>query len=159
MSLLKEKGITLKGRFKVMVFDGEGDLVNVLEKDNLIVDMGLEALSRIIGEPTPSIVAANWIAIGTGTAAADVADTELGGAVSANSGLFEQLQAGAGSWQCVYTWGAGTPNVNVNLFESGVFFGSTDRGEAGTMLCRQTFGVVTKNTTDTLTVTWGFTVA
>lgn len=156
---MEKKPINLIGRYKIMLFDEDGNLKEVREKDNVVVETGFGGLCRRISEDGTSVAAANWIAIGTGTSTATASDTSLAGGVSGASGYFTALgNETAASWQVVYTWGQGDPNEQVDIYESGVFYGTSLTGAAGTMLCRQTFGIVSKNTTDTLTVTWGFTI-
>ena len=142
----------LRGYVTIVVFDENGGVKETREFKNLVVDVGRSGCAGRISDPDTGILPANWIRLGTGTGAPSAEQTALGtdlGNSEAKSAAYSYL--GVGSWKIVQTWGTGA-GIGA-LTESGVFFGSFI-----SMLCRQTFAVINKASSDTLEVTWGFTL-
>lgn len=122
----------------------------VQETKNLVVTAGKNWVAdRMKGVNDPI----GWMAIGTGTTAADAGDTTLvteldrnalatsGGTVSGNTITFET------------TWAAGDGTGAVT--EAGLF----DAASGGDMLARTVFSVVNKAALDSMTITWTITVS
>ena len=142
----------LKGYVTMLLFDDEGNLTDSRDFRNLVVDMGQDGAMSRIAEIGSGVLPANYIRLGTDTAVPGATDSRLEGEIDEpKSGAYTRL--GIGSWKIVATWGTG--EAVTGLTESGVFFGS----EVGSMLCRQTFSVINKQSADTLEVTWGLTIA
>lgn len=142
----------LRGYVTIVIFDEEGKVKETREFKNLVVDVGRSGCAGRVSDPGTAILAANWIKLGTDATVPAVGQTAL----IADLGLSEAKSAaysflGIGSWKIVQTWGTGA-GIGA-LTESGVFFGSFN-----SMLCRQTFAVINKASSDTLEVTWGFTL-
>lgn len=127
-----------------------GQVVETREIPNLVVAVGKNFIaSRIAG--TASAVMSH-MAIGSDSTAAASGNTTLGtelgrvalgtagGAASANAVTFT----------ATFPAGTGTGDVK----EAGIFNAST----AGTMLCRTTFPIVTKQAGDSIAITWVVTV-
>jgi len=72
---MKEK-FGLKGKVTLRVFDKDGKLKDIEEINNLIVNAGKAEVAKLIGSGLGG-TAFTHIAIGTGTTAAAVTDTEL----------------------------------------------------------------------------------
>lgn len=142
----------LKGYVTIILYDEEGDIKDVRQFRNLVVSVGRTGAGELISEPATGTVTGNWIRLGTGTIAPVAGDTDLPGDIGnaeAKSAAYSTL--GIGSWNLIQTWGTGEAVATIQ--ESGVFFGSYV-----SMLCRQTFTAVNKQSADTLEVTWGFTL-
>lgn len=149
----RKEPFELVGVFHLRKWDEHGNLTNEVIKKNLVVNVGKNICRDRIGDPSTALPAANWIGIGTGTTAPASSDTNLVGLINRQSGVFTAL--GVGSWKIVSTWGAGNPSAtSVAISESGVFCGN-----AATMLSRVTFAVVNKASSDTISITWGFTIS
>ena len=91
------------------------------------------------------------MAIGTGSTAAAVGDTALGGE-SARVALTSTTVSGA-DITYVATFGAGTGTAAIT--EAAVLNASS----SGTMLCRTVFAVVNKGASDSMSVTWTVTAS
>ena len=149
---LREGGI-IKGRVQLMLFDQYGNLKDIREVDNIFCVGGYDLVAERVGNPGTTLVAANHIAIGTGTTAPTSSDTALAGFVFSRSGAYSHL-SGSQTWsiQTTFAEGEGTAAIT----ECGVFERS---GGLGRMLARQTFAVINKGASDTLQVTWTFRVS
>jgi hypothetical protein len=142
----------LKGYVSMLMFDEYGNLKEAREFKNLVVDLGQDGAMRRISQVATGVLPANYIRLGTDNTAPGATDSRLEGDIAEpKSAAYTRL--GIGSWKLVATWGTG--EAVTGLTESGVFFGS----HVGSILCRQTFNVINKQSADTLEVTWGFTIA
>ena len=142
---------SLKGYVNMILYDEHGHIKDIRQFRNLVVNVGLTGAGERISEPGTGVLAANWIRLGTGTTAAASAQTALVGDIGEEkSAAYSTI--GVGSWQVVQSWGTGEAVATIQ--ESGVFFGSH-----ASMLCRQTFTAINKQSADTLEVTWGFTIS
>lgn len=121
----------------------------VLEKKNLIVQVGKNFLaSAIIGSSTSPFTA---IAIGTGTTAANTADTTLQTEVTRAAFTSSSVSTNVVSLSNTYAAGTGTGAIT----EAGIFNNSTS---GGTMLSHVVFDAINKGAADTLTINWTVTV-
>jgi len=97
-----------------------------------------------------------YVAIGSGTTAEAATDTALVTELARVLATYEEIESATGykdKWKLTATFdpGVGTGTVT----ESGVF----DWSSGGNMLCRQTFGAISKGAEDTLTMICEFTVS
>jgi len=148
-------GLLLRGKSIIILYDKDGNIKEKRVNPNIVVQGGKYCIGQRVANASPGMGAANIICIGTGTAGLSVSNTALYGFVSPQKTGDLTQAIPDGSWQVLATWGANEPAADVNLNESGVFFGTY-----GTwMLARQTFGTVTKLATDILTVKWEFVIS
>ena len=124
----------------------------VQEIPNLVVTEGKKfAISRMKGT---SYDVMSHMAVGTSNTAAAAGDTTLG-TESARVTLASTTVAGR-TITYVATFPAGTPSTLTGLNEAAIFNDSS----AGHMLCRTVFnGVVNKDTSDSMTITWAITAS
>lgn len=124
----------------------------VQEIPNLVVTDGKEyAVSRM---KDGSMNAMSHMAVGTSTTAAAASQTALLGE-AARVELTSTSVSGS-TVTYIATFPTGTPSSLTGLNEAAIFNAST----GGTMLCRTVFaGVVNKDTTDAMTVTWAITAS
>lgn len=121
----------------------------VLEKKNLIVQVGKNFLaSAVINNSTSPFVA---MAIGTGTNAASLSDTTL--QIESTRAAFTTYSVSTNVVSLSNTYAAGTGTGAVT--EAGIFNNSTS---GGTMLSRVVFSAINKGAADTLTINWTVTV-
>lgn len=121
----------------------------VLEKKNLIVQVGKNFLaSAVINNSTSPFVA---MAIGTGTNAASLSDTTL--QIESVRAAFTTSSVSTNVVSLSNTYAAGTGTGAVT--EAGIFNNSTS---GGTMLSRVVFSAINKGAADTLTINWTVTV-
>jgi len=136
--------INLVGEVEILLNDEV-----VLEKKNLIVQVGKNFLANaIIGSSTSPFTA---IAIGTGTTAASTSDTTLG--IEATRAAFTSSSVSTNVVSLSNTYAAGTATGAIT--EAGIFNNSTS---GGTMLSRVVFSAINKGAADTLAINWTVTV-
>jgi hypothetical protein len=148
---IKNAKTLLKGHIKIELFDENGVLKQILEKDNTFMAVGDAHVADQLAA-TPGEAAMGWMAVGTDSTAFATSDTTLGNELDRNAlaaGYPEQGAAAADN-DVVYkaTWAAG--DGTGALTEAGIFNSSAN----GTMLAASTFDVINKGAADTLTITW-----
>jgi hypothetical protein len=144
---------TLKatGLVKIVQTNAAGQIVKEFEVPNLVVTAGKNHIAAKIAATTNSPVAMTHMAIGTGSTSPGASDTALGtqtGRVSLSGSVVS-----TNTITYTATFPAGTGDGAIT--EAGVFNASS----GGTMLCRTTFPVVTKQSGDTIAITWVVTVS
>ncbi len=139
-----DSNLAMKGRLTIAINDEV-----VQEIDNLVVTTGKGYVASRMKDATAT--AMSHMAIGTGSTAAAVGDTALGGE-SARVALTSTTVSGA-DITYVATFGAGTGTAAIT--EAAVLNASS----SGTMLCRTVFAVVNKGASDSMTVTWTVTAS
>lgn len=139
-----DSNLAMKGRLTIAIND---EIVQ--EIDNLVVTTGKGYVASRMKDATAT--AMSHMAIGTGSTAAAVGDTALGGE-SARVALTSTTVSGA-DITYVATFGAGTGTAAIT--EAAVLNASS----SGTMLCRTVFAVVNKGASDSMSVTWTVTAS
>lgn len=147
--------VSVRGDLTISLISGEtGEVYFTKEEKNLVVLVGRAWMaSRLkdtdipaqmthmeLGQGTTSPVAADTGIQTAFTPEARVALSTAGGTVSSNTVTYA----------ATFPAGVGTGNVT----EAGIFNAAT----GGTMLCRTTFGVVTKPAGDQLAINWTLTI-
>lgn len=139
----------LKGEFEVFLYDKEKTLKAYRRVKNITVNSGFRAVCDMMGQG--GIEPFKYCAIGTGTVAPSLSDTTLGNEIARTIGAYTRVADTI--WKNDATFG---PGVGTGpLTESGLFNSSS----GGTMLCRQTFAVINKGESDTLVITWQYTLS
>ena len=129
-----------------------GEVLNDFKVPNLVVTDGKNYIASKIVATTNSPVSMTAMAIGTGTAAAVVADTTLGTEGGRQSLSASTVSTNTVTYTCTFPAGIGTGAVT----EAGVF---NAYPTGGTMLCRTTFPAVNKASGDSIAITWVVTVS
>jgi len=147
---MKEQ-VKLTGHINFKLFDETGKLKTERDIKNVVVTVGKEFLASWLTVATQTDPFMSFIGLGTGSTAATSSDTDL------ETPLPTRVQGTLTSigvvWQNQVTFG---PGVNTGtVTESGIFSDSS----LGTMLARQTFTGIPKNSLDSLEVTWQITFA
>ena len=146
----KERKITVKGRTKIVLIGPDGKVKAKREAENLITDAGFDYLCRQIGESTQQSM--HYCAIGTGSTSPSSGDTALEAEVARVSGVYSHT-AGTKEFTNLATFGAGVGTGSIR--EAGLF----NANSGGTMLNRQTFGVITKGANDVLKIEWNISLS
>lgn len=124
----------------------------VQEIPNLVVTAGKGYAVSRMKDTTAS--AMSHMAVGTSNTAAAAGNTGLG-SESARVALTSTTVSGS-TITYVATFPAGTPSSLTALNEAGIFNASS----SGTMLCRTVFaGVINKDSSDAMTITWAITAS
>lgn len=147
--MIKES-IKLRGDLDVVVYGADGQIKEKRELRNLIVDAGLNYICSRMKDTT--LGAISHMGLGSGTTAADAADTDLGALVGAREAL-DSTTVVSNTITYVASFEAG--DATGALTEAGLFNADT----AGTMLCRTVFPVVNKQASDTMSITWTITLS
>ncbi len=146
---------TLKGHIKLELFDAEGKLKQIIDKDNTFVDTGDAHVADQLAA-TPGEAAMGFMAIGTSSVPFAVESTELGSEIDRNPlvGGYPEQGTGANDNKVTYkaTWAAA--DGSGALTEAGIFNSSL----GSSMLAASTFPVINKGASDVLTITWIVTI-
>lgn len=157
--MLKEN-FKATGKLAIELRDVNGNVIDSREVNNVVVDPGLVYIaSRMIGA-TANVM--SHMAVGTSNANSTdptaSTQTALGAegataraSLSSITTSNQNITGDSVTYVATFIAGVGTGA----LVEAGIFNAST----AGTMLCRTTFPVINKGTSDSLTITWKVTVA
>ena len=121
------------------------------EKHNMILNVGFDFICDVIGKATQP-AKMSYIAVGTGTTAVAATQTQLVAEIDRNTASYAHT---AGTKVFTLTATFGTGEAVGAITEAGVANAST----AGTFLDRVTFPVINKETNDTLTITFTFTLS
>jgi hypothetical protein len=148
-----KNGCRISGRVRVVLKDSTGRVKDEQTVDNLVVTAGRNHIADQMAEKDEA--AMSHMAIGTGTTAADTADTALETELDRNA--LDSVTQGTSTdahkvtYTCQWAAGDGTGAIT----EAGIF----NSASAGTMLCRTVFDVKNKGAGDSLTLTWILTLS
>jgi hypothetical protein len=149
----KIENLRSRGRLSIVITDQYGQTKEKREVDNLVVNAGLAYItSRMVG--TASSVMSH-MAVGSGTATAAAANTDLGNLLGSRKALTSTTISGTNNESVVYV-GTFNPGEGTGaITEAGIF----NAASSGDMLCRTVFAVVNKAATDTMVITWTITLS
>lgn len=144
-----EDKLKVTGHINFKLFGADGKLKDERDIKNVVVTVGKNYLATWLTAATQSDYFMRYIALGTGTNAANASDTTLQTELS--SRVAGTLTPSSNVWQNVASFGPGVDTGAIT--ESGIFSASS----GGTMFARQTFAVINKGAGDSLQVTWQIT--
>jgi len=164
------ENLKLSGKVKIVLTGEDGNIKDTREIKNLVVQNGLRWITESMAKTTVNSPAAmTHMAVGNSTTAAGDTDSALLGTSTMRKGLTSTqtniVPSGGnldGKGNIIYTatfastdnFSGVTGTQTSAITEAGIFNDAT----TGTMLCRTTFPVVNKGTSDTMTVTWTITL-
>jgi len=131
--------------------DKDGALKESREVKNVITTAGKTYLAAWLAAASQAGAFMGYVGLGTGTNAANAADTDLQTPFSPAARAAGVLTSAVNVWQSVATFGAGVCTGAIT--EAGVFSAAT----AGTLMAHQVFSVINKGSADSLSVTWQIT--
>lgn len=141
--------LLLKGRVVAEVFGADGNLKQSEETDNLILTVGKNMIAdRLLASPTLGVP--THIGVGTSGTAAAAGDTTITG--ETRVALTTKTRS-TNVVTYVGDWAAGS--ATGTLQETGLW----DAASAGNLVGRATFTSIVKGASDTLKVTWTWTIA
>lgn len=146
-----KEALKLKGSFTATLKKANGD-VEVLHKDNLILNAGFDFIADAIGKASSRPSVMGYIAVGTGTTAAAATQTALVRELDRNAATYAHT-SGTKVFTISATFGAGEAVGAIT--EAGVCNASS----GGTFIDRVTFAVINKGTDDELTTNFKFTLS
>jgi hypothetical protein len=141
--------IRIKGRVRAVLLDHAGRVKRVEEVDNLITTAGRNAIVERL-DSSPATGQPTHMAVGTGTTAANAADTTLETELDRNA--LTSNTASTNVLTMVGDWAAG--DATGAITEAGVLNAASN----GTLYSRAVFSVINKGAADTLQITWTYTL-
>lgn len=139
-----------KGTLTIQIFDSEGKLKEEKHEENLVVTVGRNWIaSRLKDTGIPTQM--THMDIGQGATAPVAGDTTIQTPFSPSARQALSTAGGSVSgaeitYSATFPAGSGTGAVT----EAAIFNASS----GGTMLCRTTFGVITKGASDVMAISW-----
>lgn len=143
------ESVKVKGNLEVILLDQSGIQKDYRKIENLVVAVGKDVIAaRLIGN---TLAIMSHMAVGSSSTTAATSQTALG--TELGRVTLDSTARAANTITYVATFPAGTGTGS--LTEAGILNASS----TGNLLCRTTFGVVTKGAGDTVVITWNVTVA
>lgn len=152
MISLEKRGLC--GEVETKLYGKDGLLRSYRKTKNITVTTGFQLTCDMMGKDTGQPKGWMYCGVGTNNTAPALGDTTLKLEVARVLGGY--TRSADTVWRNDATFGAGTGTGSI--VESGLFDTSGPLGSA-TLLCRQTFGTITKGESDTLVVTWQYTLS
>jgi hypothetical protein len=140
----------VRGHCHVELRGRDGRLKEVRDVRNLVVTTGRDAIIERL-DSAPTTAAPSHMEVGTGAVAPVAGNTTLGTALDRNA-LTSNIAAG-GVLTMIGNWAAGDA-TNAAITEAGVF----NAASSGVMYSRATFTAINKGASDTLQITWTYTL-
>ena len=140
----------IRGNCHVPLFDKDGELKTERRIENLVVTTGRDAIIERL-DSSPGTTQPTHMAVGTGSTAPAAGNTTLGAEIDRNA--LTSNTASGGVLTMVGNWAAGDA-TNTAIAEAGVF----NAASSGTMYSRATFTAIDKGASDTLQITWTYTL-
>lgn len=147
---MPNENIKMYGRFDIKHYRN-GIMIDRRKIDNLITTAGLAEVAKLLLTDTASDDF-DYIAVGTGSTAANVADTTLDTELAADG-----LSRAAGSGTTAAGVSTLTKTFSVTGTQAVVESGVLNQGAGGDLLCRQVFSALNVVNGDTLAITWNVT--
>jgi hypothetical protein len=141
--------LKMKGELTVVVRAEDGTIKQEFNVPNLVVTVGKNYIASRMASNSATVM--SHMAIGTGTGTPIVGDTTLG--IEAGRVTVSSFSASTNTVTATATFPAGTGTGAIT--EAGILNGSS----TGTLLCRTTFPVVNKASSDSIAITWVITVS
>lgn len=146
------ENVSPKGQVSIEIFNSKGDLKEKVHVPNLVVTTGRNYITSRLNDTAQTDVMSH-MAVGSGTAAATLADTVLGTEITRVAFDSDNIVDNVITYVATYAPGVGTGAIT----EAGIF---NDAGaNLGDLLCRTTFAVVNKAVDDSMVITWTVTVS
>lgn len=147
--MIKKDSSKVTGSVNVVVRGDDGAIKQEFTVPNLVVDAGLDYIASRMEGTSDTVM--SHMAVGTGTTAADAADTALETEAARVALTSTTVTDNAVAYVATFAAGTGTGA----LTEAAILNASS----GGTMLCRTVFSVINKGASDSMTVTWTVTIS
>ncbi len=145
--------VRLSGRYTAQLYGPDGELKQEVVGKNVVCTNGKEFLASFLY--SAALAAATntckYLAIGSDSTAEAAANTALGTELSRHTGTVSYISNQIYQVKATFAAGSGTGSV----YEYGLFSSST----GGTLISRDTEGLISKGASDTLTVTYQLTLS
>lgn len=141
------------GKVEGILFNEKGEVKERFKANNLIVTTGKNGIAAQL-LPTPDIGKPSYMGIGSSSTAPAAGDTALGSELTTSGTRAAITTTRSGNVvSFVASFGAGVGTGTVR--EAGIFNAST----GGSMYSRVTFSDINKGASDTLQLTWTYTIS
>ena len=144
-----QEGIKIKGHLTLRHFDKDGNLIEVIDLDNTIVNVGLAEVAQLVGAGLGGTTF-EYVQTGTGTTSPTASDTDLESATGSRVQATVTNETVTVSNDTVQFVSTHSYTSSLAITEAGIFNAST----GGTMLARQTFSAINVNNGDSIQITW-----
>lgn len=144
------ESLMVSGQLEIKKTNCAGEITVEMCVPNLVVSVGKAFIAASMVKTSNTPAAMTHMAIGSGTAPAIGANTSLEGQLGRVSITSAVATANSVTYRATFPAGTGTGAVT----EAGIFNAAAN----GTMLCRTTFPIVTKQAGDSIEITWTVTI-
>jgi len=146
----------ITGNVKITHKDKDGNILSIDEGHNLVVNKGLEMVSKLLNGG--SVLPFTFLQIGIGTTGAAAANTTLGTPITTPYNM--AIKAGTCEYLAsyiakIYTTFTNNGDSSIAVTEAGIF----DAITPGNMLCRKVFAAKNVVAAEAILVEWKITVA
>lgn len=160
----KTSTLNITGHLEIILTDALGNIKDKRSIPNLVVTAGKELIAdRLLNATTSSSLytVMSHMALGRSGATADASQTILTDQWGARQPLSSAPNAPSRTGNVITykcTFGAGVPTTDSTEIREAGIFNKDAAGPTSTMLCRTTFGVITKGPLDILAINWNVTI-
>lgn len=156
---MQEDNIKLSGELEVILTDEHGNLKEKRVIPNMVVTVGKNLIAERLMNSSPATDFNSMSHMGIGTDGTNLAagNTALGAQWGARQALSPAPTRTGNVITYSCTFGANIPNATTTAVQEAGIFNSGTIG-VGNMLCRTTFGTITKAAADILTINWNVTI-
>jgi hypothetical protein len=142
----EKRDVKMKGEWFITLYGPDGQVKDKKQGFNVVTDVGKEFLASFMASAAAGAATftGRYIGIGSDSTAEAASNTALGTETSRHTGTASYLSNQIYQVTATFAAGSGTGNV----YEYGLFSSSA----AGTLIARDTEGLITKGASDTLTV-------
>jgi len=151
--MLTNESLKIQGQLNIVLKDKSGNVKEVREVKNLVVNTGLAFIISRMAGTTKGVM--SYMALGSGTTAAAAGQTDLVSILGVREIIDSTTIAGTNNEKIVYVSSFEAGKATGAVTEAGIFNAST----AGDMLCRTVFPVINKQADDTLAISWTLTLS
>lgn len=138
----------MTGELSIQKFDEKNNLVEQVNIPNLVVTSGKEHIAQRIAGNSETIM--SHMAIGQGTATPALTNTALANELAREALALTSVSGSDITYTATFGVGVGTGNIT----EAAIF----NAASSGDMMCRTTFPVIAKTSSDTIAISWTITV-
>ena len=147
------QGMTLKGRWKVVLTGPDGEVKDYREGNNVVCTNGKEFLASFLASAAAAAATftMKYVAIGTDATAEAAANTALGTETARHTGTVSYVSNQVYRVTATFGTGVGTGTI--------VEYGLLSTSSGGTLLSRDTEAAIAKGANDTLTAVVNLTIS
>ena len=139
-----QSNIALNGILTITKYNSKKEIISETTVPNLVVTVGKNHIAQRLYTNSESLM--SHMGIGSNNTTSALTNTTLGTQLA--RAVLTTVSVSGSNVTFASTFGAGIGTGSIT--EAGIFNAST----AGTMLCRTTFPVITKSSSDTIAIAW-----